>query len=276
MWSNATYFDKHNSRSEAMPTSPHPIPTTSSEHALSREAWRMFRIMSEFVDGVETMTSVAERGPAVSVFGSARTPQDHWAYKSAVDVSKKLVQNEFAVITGGGPGIMEAGNRGAIEADGTSVGLNIVLPHEQKPNPYQNVSLNFRYFFVRKVMFVKYACGFVCYPGGFGTMDELMESLTLIQTLKIDPFPIVCIGHDFWDGLVDWIRKTMRDEYKTISPGDLDLFHVTDDIDEAVEIIDHHFDETMYRRQIAQPIAEPLLETAAGEKRVRQNGIVEG
>ena len=194
----------------------------------------MFRIISEFVDGFETMSQFDK---AVTVFGSARTEPGDPYYQQAVRCGELLHQKGFATITGGGPGIMEAGNRGAFEAGGESIGLNITLPMEQAPNPYQTHELDFRYFFVRKVMFVKYACGFIIFPGGFGTMDEFFESLTLIQTLKIDPFPVICIGHDFWDGLVDWMKKTMRDEFKTISPEDVDLFRVTDDVEEAVNFI---------------------------------------
>lgn len=200
----------------------------------SKETWRMFRILSEFVDGFETMADI---DAAVTVFGSARTKPDNPYYQQAVACGRKLVEKGFAVITGGGPGIMEAGNKGAIEAGGVSVGLNISLPMEQAPNPYQTHPLDFRYFFVRKVMFVKYASGFIIFPGGYGTMDEFFESMTLIQTLKIEPFPVVLIGHDFWDGLVDWMRKTMRDGEATIGPRDLEYFRVTDDIDEAVDLI---------------------------------------
>ncbi len=206
---------------------------------MGNETWRLFRILAEFVDGFEGMMEAA---PAVSVFGSARTlPDDPW-YQSARECGRLLVENNLSVITGGGPGIMEAANRGAFEAGGKSIGLNITLPHEQKPNPYQNIELTFRYFFVRKVMFVKYASGFIIFPGGFGTMDEFFESLTLIQTAKIDPFPIVCIGHEFWDGLVDWMRFTLRDKYGTIGPMDLDYFKVTDDVAEAVQIIRQCYD----------------------------------
>ena len=204
------------------------------KEALRHESWRVFRIMSEFVESIETMARV---GPAVSVFGSARTPNTEDYYRKAVDCGRALVEKDFAVITGGGPGIMEAANKGAFEADGTSIGLNIALPMEQDPNPYQNVELNFRYFFIRKVMFVKYARGFVIFPGGFGTMDEFFESLTLMQTLKIAPFPVVLIGTDFWQGLLTWIQETMDEKYHTISPDDFDLFHLTDDVDEAVTII---------------------------------------
>jgi hypothetical protein len=205
---------------------------------MNHETWRIFRIMSEFVEGFETMAKV---GPAVSVFGSARTPPEHEYYKQAVEIGKRLVKADFAVITGGGPGIMEAANRGAMEADGVSVGLNISLPMEQEPNPYQNEELNFHYFFVRKVMFVKYASAFINFPGGFGTMDEFFESMTLIQTLKIDPFPVVCVGTKFWGGLIDWIREVMLEKNETISPEDMELFRVTDDLDEAVQFIVDHY-----------------------------------
>lgn len=214
---------------------------------LSQETWRMFRIMSEFVDGFEVMSRV---GPAVAIFGSARTPEtDPW-YQSAQLAAKKLVEKEFAVITGGGPGIMEAGNRGAKDAGGVSVGLNIQLPFEQQPNPYQTHELMFRYFFVRKVMFVKYAMGFIVYPGGYGTMDEFFESMTLIQTQKILPFPVVCVGKDFWGGLVDWMKEKMQEQYKTIGSGDLDLFTVTDDVDEAVAHIAKHFKRENWLKQL--------------------------
>jgi uncharacterized protein (TIGR00730 family) len=201
---------------------------------LQFESWRVFRIISEFVDSFDTMARV---GPAVSVFGSARTPPGDPYYEKAVACGRRLVERDFACITGGGPGIMEAANKGAIEAGGTSIGLNISLPMEQDPNPYQNVELDFRYFFSRKVCFVKYAKGFIIFPGGFGTMDEFFESLTLMQTLKIVPFPVILIGTEFWSGLLDWIRATLDTRFQTISPEDHDLFHLTDDVDEAVEIV---------------------------------------
>lgn len=204
------------------------------DHSMAGETWRLFRILSEFVDGFETLTPLEK---AVTIFGSARTPPEDPYYLQAVEAGRRFAEEKFAVITGGGPGIMEAANRGAYEARGESVGLNIALPMEQHANPYLTHSLTFRYFFVRKVMFVKYASGFVIFPGGFGTMDEFFESMTLIQTLKIEPFPVVCIGHEFWDGLLDWIRQTMRDKFQYISPNDMDLFTVTDDVDEAVQII---------------------------------------
>jgi len=204
------------------------------EEALSKETWRLFRILSEFVDGFEAMNDV---GRAVTVFGSARTPPGHRYYDLAVQFGGMLAKSDIAVITGGGPGIMEAANRGAMEAGGKSVGLNISLPVEQEPNPYQTHQVSFRYFFVRKVMFVKYASAFVIFPGGFGTMDEFFESLTLIQTLKIEPFPVVCIGHAFWDGLVDWMRETMLKKFDNLDPPDMGIFHVTDDVDLALQIV---------------------------------------
>lgn len=204
------------------------------ETEITNEPWRVFRIMAEFVEGFDTMQRI---GRAVTVFGSARTPRDHPQYELAVELGRKLAERDYAVITGGGPGIMEAANRGAYEAGGRSVGLNISLPMEQTPNPYQTHELHFHYFFVRKVMFVKYAYGFINFPGGFGTMDEFFESMTLVQTQKIAPFPIVCMGVDYWGPLVEWMQKTMCDEHRTISPEDMDRFRVTDDVEEAVQII---------------------------------------
>lgn len=223
-------------------------PKPTHKDSLRHESWRVFRIMSEFVESFETMAPI---GPAVSVFGSARTPPEDRYYKLAEACGRKLVEKDFAVITGGGPGIMEAANKGAYEAGGTSVGLNIALPMEQDPNPYQNVEIDYRYFFVRKVGFVKYAKGFIIFPGGFGTMDEFFESLTLMQTLKIKPFPVVVIGTDFWSGLMDWIRGTMLAKFSTISESDLELFAMTDDVDEAVCFID---DANRGKRKIAQQL----------------------
>jgi len=241
---------------------------TNQHETWSRESWRLFRILSEFVDGFEAMCEV---GPAISVFGSARARPESQSYQLAQQCAQKICQQEFAVITGGGPGVMEAANRGAYECGGSSVGLNIALPHEQDPNPYQTHQLNFRYFFVRKVMFVKYACGFVIFPGGYGTMDEFFEALTLIQTLKIDPFPVVCIGHDFWDGLVDWLKTRMLDQYEAISPPDVDLFHVTDDIDEAVQIIADRFDRDWWRRKTDPGVPEMAFPEARNEVKQRGN-----
>jgi len=197
------------------------------------ETWRVFRIMSEFVDGFETLKDL---GPAVTIFGSARTKRDEGSYKTTVKVSEMLARQGFAVISGGGPGIMEAANRGARMGKGVSVGLNIQLPEEQKPNRYQNKSLTFRHFFARKVMFVKYASGYVIMPGGFGTLDEFFESLTLIQTGKMRRFPVVLMGRKYWEGLIRWIEHTLVEE-GTISPGDMNLFYLTDSPEDAVEYI---------------------------------------
>lgn len=202
----------------------------------TNDSWAIFKIMGEFVNGFEKMSKI---GPCVSIFGSARTKEDGKYYQLAVDVSKKIAEAGYGVITGGGPGIMEAGNRGAHLAGGTSVGLNIDLPFEQHDNPYidDDKSLDFDYFFVRKVMFVKYSQGFVVMPGGFGTLDELFEAITLIQTHKIGKFPIILVGRDFWTGLFDWIKDTML-SFGNISPEDLDLIKIVDTEDEVVEIID--------------------------------------
>jgi len=197
----------------------------------AQETWRLFRIMAEFVDGFETMSQV---GQAVCVFGSARATADMPHYQAAQSLGAKLVARRFAVITGGGPGIMEAANKGAFQAGGTSVGLNITLPQEQDANPYQNISLEFHYFFARKVMFVKYCVGMVCFPGGFGTMDEFFEAMTLIQTGKSPTYPVVLFDSKFWSPLVSYMRGTLLDEYRAIAPADLDLFLVTDDVDHAV------------------------------------------
>ncbi|UCD50624.1 MAG: TIGR00730 family Rossman fold protein [Phycisphaerales bacterium] len=199
-----------------------------------RDLWRMFHIMAEFTEGFEELASV---GPAVSIFGSARTQPDHRHYKLATKTAAGIAQAGFAVITGGGGGIMEAANKGATEAGGTSIGLNIELPMEQTPNDYQNLSLQFRYFFVRKVMFLKYAHGFIVFPGGYGTMDEVFESLVLIQTLKQAQFPVILMCSEFWEGLIDWVKETMLGEYAYISPEDLDVFTISDDPEAAVKII---------------------------------------
>jgi hypothetical protein len=198
----------------------------------AEETWRVFRILSELVDGFSLLSGL---GPGVSIFGSARTGRRDPMYRDAQEVGKKLAQEGFAVITGGGPGIMEAANRGAYAAKGRSVGLNIALPKEQKANPYQNVSMSFHYFFCRKMMFVKYAVAFVCFPGGFGTLDEFFESMTLIQTQKIDPFPIILYGSKFWKGLVMWMDKVVLRGYHNIAPSDLCIFTVADHPDEVVE-----------------------------------------
>ncbi|EFL02458.1 MULTISPECIES: TIGR00730 family Rossman fold protein [Streptomyces] len=197
------------------------------------DPWRVMRMQSELVDG---FGALAELPPAISVFGSARTSPDSPEYALGVRLGRALTEAGYAVITGGGPGAMEAANRGAWEAQGTSVGLGIELPFEQGVNKYVDIAVNFRYFFVRKVMFVKYARGFVVLPGGFGTLDELFEALTLVQTQKVTRFPIVLFGTAYWGGLVDWLRETLIAEGKA-NPGDLDLFHLTDDVDEAVALV---------------------------------------
>jgi uncharacterized protein (TIGR00730 family) len=197
------------------------------------DPWRVLRIQSEFIDGFGTL---AELGPAVSVFGSARTRVEDPVYAAAEKLAAKLAAAGVAVITGGGPGVMEAANKGAAEAGGVSVGLGIELPFESGLNPYVNLGINFRYFFARKTMFVKYAQGFVVMPGGFGTLDELFESLTLVQTRKVTSFPVVLFGTAYWRGLLDWLRTTPLEE-GTISAVDLDLFTVTDDLDEAVALV---------------------------------------
>jgi uncharacterized protein (TIGR00730 family) len=197
------------------------------------DPWRVFRIMGEFVDGFDALAHI---GPSVAVFGSARVPCGAPAYNAARDLGKRLADAGFAVITGGGPGIMEAANRGAKDGKGISIGCNIELPFEQETNPYVNIGINFRYFFVRKTMFVKYSEAFVIFPGGFGTMDELFEALTLVQTRKIRNFPIVLYDSSYWTGLLEWIRTTMlRDAM--ISEGDLDLLTVSDSPDEICRII---------------------------------------
>lgn len=194
------------------------------------DPWRVLRIQSEFVEG---FGALAELGPAVSIFGSARTKPDDPMYEAARQIAEKLCGEGYAVITGGGPGAMEAANRGASECGGVSVGLGIELPHEQGMNDWVDLGINFRYFFVRKTMFVKYAQGYVVLPGGFGTMDELFEALTLVQTQKITSFPIVLFGTEYWGGLIDWLRTTMLTDGKIGQP-DIDMLHLTDDVDEAV------------------------------------------
>ena len=208
----------------------------------AENSWTMFKVLSEFVEGFE---SLSEIGPCVSVFGSARTKPDNKYYQLAVDTASKLVEAGFGVITGGGPGIMEAANKGAKESNGPSVGLNINLPFEQSHNAYidQDKCLDHRYFFIRKVMFVKYAQAFVALPGGFGTLDELFEVLTLIQTKKVSKVPVILVGTEFWEGMVHWVKNTMLDSFQNISPGDLDLIPVTDDPQEVVRIINAFYDQ---------------------------------
>jgi uncharacterized protein (TIGR00730 family) len=200
---------------------------------LHADPWRVLRIQSEFIEGFGTL---AELGPAIAVFGSARTGRGDRYYAMAEEIGRKLSEAGYAVITGGGPGVMEASNKGACEAGGISVGLGIELPFEAGLNKYVDIGLNFRYFFARKTMFVKYSRGFVVLPGGFGTFDELFEALTLVQTQKVTSFPIVLVGTDYWSGLMDWLRKTVLLDGK-ISEDDLDMLQVTDDVDEAVRVI---------------------------------------
>ena len=197
------------------------------------ESWRVFRIMAEFVDAIEVLSDVHK---AVSIFGSARVAPTDIYYQKAEHLAKLLAKNGFSVITGGGPGIMEAANKGASEAGGQSIGMNIRLPFEQKPNPHANIRIDFKYFFTRKVMFVKYAVAYVILPGGFGTMDELFEALTLIQTKRIKSFPLILMGSDYWQGLLDWLKKTMLTEGK-ILPADLELIQIIDDPEEVVKHI---------------------------------------
>jgi len=211
----------------------------------TEDAWRVFRIMAEFVDGFTTMSGIV---PAVSIFGSSRTKPAHRYYAMAGEFAAMLANDGFAVITGGGPGIMEAANRGAEEAGGVSVGLNITLPQEQKPNAYQTVSLDFRYFFCRKVMFAKYAAALVCFPGGFGTLDEFFETITLVQTQKIARMPILLIGSEFWNPLLDWIRTHQLGDQPYIDPEDIGLCEVTDDIEWARRRIGE-----AYRSQSSEP-----------------------
>ena len=209
------------------------------------DTWQIFKIMAEFVEGFEKMTKI---GPCVSIFGSARTKPDNPYYQLAEQIAFKLTKDGYGIITGGGPGIMEAANKGAQTAGGKSVGLNIQLPLEQFPNPYidQDKLIWFEYFFVRKVMFVKYAQGFVVMPGGFGTLDELFEAITLIQTNKIGRFPIILVGSKFWNGCIDWIKTTLLDE-KNISEDDLSLFRICDTADEAVQMINEFYSKYLLK-----------------------------
>ncbi len=206
----------------------------------ANDSWAIFKIMSEFVNGYESMSKI---GPSVSIFGSARTKPDNKYYQLAEKIAYKITQAGYGVITGGGPGIMEAGNKGAHLGGGISAGLNIELPFEQHFNPYidSDKNLQFDYFFVRKVMFVKYSQGFVVMPGGFGTLDELFEAITLIQTHKIGKFPIILVGSDFWSGLIDWFKKVLLEEHQNINPDDLNLFKVVDTEDEVIEVLNNFY-----------------------------------
>jgi len=209
------------------------------EDLRGHETWRIFRIMSEFVEGFEELSNVKR---AVSIFGSARMSRNNHHYKAVMELAELLSKRGFSIITGGGPGIMEAGNRGAKKGKGLSIGLNIEIPKEQTPNKYQDKRLDFRYFFARKVMFVKYSVGYVITPGGFGTMDEFFEALTLMQTGKIRRFPIIMFGKDYWDDLLKWMRKTLIPA-GTISKEDMSLFCITDDPEEVVRIIEESYEK---------------------------------
>ena len=215
---------------------------------IHEDPWRIFRIMAEFVDSFHTMSQV---GPAVTIFGSARTKPSDKYYRAAQDVAKGLAKHNLAVVTGGGPGIMEAANKGAAHAGGKSVGLNIELPFEQAGNKFANVPVHFHYFFARKVCFVKYSLGFIYMPGGFGTLDELFEVLTLVQTQRIPQFPLILFGKEHWKGLLAWM-KTRLEKDKLISPDDLDLVKITDDVDEVIQIIRD------YERRVGPPGALPV------------------
>ncbi len=208
---------------------------------LQQDSWKIFRILSEFVDGFESMTKM---GPSVSIFGSARVQPKTAYYQMAIELAEKIAEKGFGIITGGGPGIMEAANRGAQKANGRSCGLSVTLPFEEDSNPYidPKYNLTFRYFFIRKVMFVRYAQAFIFLPGGFGTLDELFEALTLIQTEKIKPFPLILIGTEYWKGLLDWIQSVLLERHY-LKKEDLDLVSVTDDIDEVVARIVKHYEQ---------------------------------
>jgi uncharacterized protein (TIGR00730 family) len=233
----------------------------SPEEQLGTDSWRIFRIMAEFVEGFEVMANV---GPAVSVFGSARTRPDDPMFKAAEETSRLLAKEGLAVITGGGPGIMEAGNKGAFDAGGRSIGLNITLPQEQEGNRYQTISLDFHYFYARKVMFVKYASAFICFPGGFGTLDEFFEVLTLVQTLKVEAYPIILYGSSYWTGLKAWIEEQLL-KGNFIDPEDVDIFRIVDSPKDAVRLV---------KQGIKKPWWRPLdaaLQKAVASPEVTRN-----
>jgi uncharacterized protein (TIGR00730 family) len=223
-------------------------PMQSPELMQSKESWRVFGIMSEFVSATERLRDIH---PAVSIFGSARTPNDHPYYKLTEEIARLLSDAGFSVISGGGPGIMEAANKGAFYGKSSSVGLNIQLPHEQHNNPYQNISQTFHHFFTRKVMFVKFASAYVVMPGGFGTMDELMEALTLVQTGKTRRMPIILVGSKFWGGMVEWFRTSLLEE-QMIAPSDMDLIKVIDEPEQVVAAIFKHYETRGFEPSIAE------------------------
>jgi uncharacterized protein (TIGR00730 family) len=227
------------------------------------ESWRVFRIMAEFVDGFEAL---ADLGKAVTIFGSARTRPEDAYYKAAEQTARLLAKSGFAVITGGGPGIMEAANKGALEAGGTSVGCNISLPHEQESNRYQTIGLDFHYFYARKVMFVKYAAAFICFPGGYGTLDEFFETMTLIQTSKVEAFPVLLFGSEYWNGLADWMRRTLQPHF--IDEEDLDIFRIVDTPQEAVREIKQGVKHHWWR-----PLDEELAKAATNGEHRRRNPL---
>ncbi len=232
----------------------HPSLNPVNDASLTRESWKIFQIMAEFVEGFERMAMVR---PSVSIFGSARTKEDHPYYKLTVDIARTLSDAGFSVVSGGGPGIMEAANKGAYAGKSPSIGLNIQLPHEQTGNPYQDISLTFRHFFSRKVMFVKYAAAYVVMPGGFGTLDELAEILTLVQTGKTRKIPIILVHEPFWRGLIDWIKTTMVDE-QLISADDLDLIQILDKPQDILDAIFKHYEHRGFEPSAEE--AEILLE----------------
>ena len=234
--------------------STHPSMNPINDSMLSRESWKIFQIMAEFVDGFERMARVK---PSVSIFGSARTAPEHPYYKLATDIARELSDAGFSVVSGGGPGIMEAANKGAFEGKSPSIGLNIQLPHEQSGNPYQDISLSFKHFFSRKVMFVKYASAYVVMPGGFGTLDELAEILTLVQTKKSRRIPIILVHRPFWEGLLNWFATTLVDE-GTINKEDLNLVQIIDDPKEIVNAIFAHYETSGFEPSAEE--AEILLQ----------------
>jgi uncharacterized protein (TIGR00730 family) len=221
---------------------------SDTNYFIHEDPWRIFRIMAEFVDSFQELSQVR---PAVTIFGSARTKPGNKYYRAAHDIAKGLAEHHFAVITGGGPGIMEAANKGATQHGGKSIGLNIELPHEQSGNRYANVPIHFHYFFARKVCFVKYSLGFIFMPGGFGTLDEFFEVLTLVQTQRIPQLPLVLFGGAYWRGLLRWMKTELQDKHGNVSPGDLDLVKVTDEPQEAVKII------LDYERHVGVPATLP-------------------
>lgn len=234
--------------------STHPSMNQINDSMLTRESWKIFQIMAEFVEGFERMACVK---PSVSIFGSARTSPEHPYYKLTVDIARELSDSGFSVVSGGGPGIMEAANKGAFEGKSPSIGLNIMLPHEQAGNPYQDISLTFRHFFSRKVMFVKYAAAYVVLPGGFGTLDELAEILTLVQTKKSRRIPIILVHRPFWEGLLGWFATTMVDE-GTINKEDLNLIQIIDEPKEIANAIFKHYEQRGFEPSAEE--AEVLLQ----------------